>query len=250
MRAGCRGETVPFPFSFAGFEVVMANQWPHHRWQAPNQDTDAFEAERDLRVTEIQSILGSASPAVAVSGWGKNQLSALYMEGAAALGDCLAHNKFPLLTGGLGGAMHAVTTSYLQRNGPVALGILPKDFYARAQVIYGEHFHQIKFVPTQLDAKDSLGNHTHYGPNSRNHVLIFSGDLIVCLPGEAGSIAEATMAKEWYGKTVITFDPEAGGNKTADLDPWRERINQLGIRLLSSAEICNWLAEYKSNFRK
>jgi predicted Rossmann-fold nucleotide-binding protein len=227
----------------------VENAWPYHKWKAPNQDTATFRAERDRRVADVTEILAGASPAVAVSGWGK-VLPDLYMQGADALGACLAHNKFPLLTGGLGGAMRAVAVSYVQGNGPVTIGILPKDSYAKARTIYGEYSPKIKFVQTQLDAKDADGKHTHEGPNSRNHVLIFASDLVVSLPGEGGSIAEATIAKEWYGKTVIAFDPEAGGNKTAGLEPWRKRINDLGIPLLSKDEICNCLAEYKSTYKK
>lgn len=221
----------------------MTYEWPHDKWKPPNQDTAVFRAERDRCVTEVRTKLAGASPAIAVSGWGTNGLSTDYMAGVAALAACLAKNKFPLLTGGLGGTMHAVTVSYLQHNGPLAIGILPKDSRPRAQAIYQQHFQQIQFIETQLDARDSLGRHTHYGPNSRNHVLIYAGDIIVCLPGGEGSMAEAEMAKDWYTKSaIIAFDPEADSNKTAELNPWRDKINELGIELLTSGDkVCDWL---------
>ena len=221
----------------------MTYEWPFDRWNPPNQDTAAFRAERDRCVTEVKAKLAGAAPAIAVSGWGTDELSADYMAGVTALAACLAKNKFPLLTGGLGGAMHAVTVSYLQHHGPLAIGILPKGSLTRAQAIYQQHFQQIQFIETQLDAKDSLGRHTHYGPNSRNHVLIYSGDIIVCLPGGPGSIAEAEMAKDWYKKTaIIAFDPEAASSKTAELNPWRAKIKTLEIELVKSNDVvCSWL---------
>src|ERR1700742_87388 len=196
----------------------MSYPWPLEQWKPPNQDTDGFRAERDRCIDKVKSILGNTTPAIAVSGWGARQLPPFYMNEALALGACLAKNNFPLLTGGLGGAMHAVTKGYVEHNGPIAIGILPKDSLPRAQQIYGDQFDQVKFVETQLDAIDASGNHTHLGPNSRNHVLVYSADLVVCVPGEGGSIAEARMAKQWYEKTVVAFDTEAGGPKTAALN--------------------------------
>ena len=82
----------------------MTYKWLDDKWKPPNQDTAAFRAERDRCVTEVKAKLAGASPAIAVSGWGTDGLSADYMAGIAALAACLAKKKFPLLTGGLGGA--------------------------------------------------------------------------------------------------------------------------------------------------
>jgi predicted Rossmann-fold nucleotide-binding protein len=247
MRAGCIGETrrnnVILSTGPRLWNTLMTYEWPDDRWKPPNEDTAAFRAERDRCVAEVKAKLAGASPVIAVSGWGTDDLSADYFAGVAALAACLAKNKFPLLTGGLGGAMHAVAANYLLYNGPLTIGILPKGSLTRAQAAYQQHFRQIQNVETQLDAKDSLGRHTHHGPNSRNHVLIYSGDIIVCLPGGEGSMAEAEMAKDWYKKSaIVAFDPEVSCNKTAELDPWRNKIKALGIELLTSGDaVCNWL---------
>src|SRR5262249_49177719 len=87
----------------------------------------------------------------------------------------------------------------------IAIGIIPGATAPRGAGLeyhtkgaaYPNHFVDVA-VFTHLPGEDPEGE------RSRNHINVLSADLIVALPGGAGTHAEIQLAKR-YGKPVVLF---------------------------------------------
>ena len=142
-------------------------------------------------------------PVVGVMGSG----SAAHLHLARPLGRALARMGAHLLTGGGAGVMEAVSRAFFEvpaRAGMV-IGILPAgdEGWGRSDADpgtppgYPNPWVEVP-VRTHLDARGDDGS----GLRSRNHVNILSSDVIVALPGSAGTASEVELAIR-YGRPLI-----------------------------------------------
>ena len=140
----------------------------------------------------------SRLPIVGVMGSGSRP----YLERASPLGCWLAECGVHLLTGGGGGVMAAVSKSFYDtpnRRGLV-IGILPCDESLKKPPDgYPNQWVEIP-VLTHLPSSGERGTE----PMSRNHINILSSDVIVALPGDAGTASEVELAVK-YERPLIAF---------------------------------------------
>lgn len=121
-----------------------------------------------------------------------------YIDQAKALGAWLAERNVHLLTGGGGGLMAAVSEGFhkgrKERRGLV-LGVIPgpelKDGYPNRWV-------EIPIL-THLPGDDPRSI------ESRNHINVLTGQVIIALPGGGGTRAEIELACQRYGKRVAVY---------------------------------------------
>lgn len=121
---------------------------------------------------------------------------------AVPLGRWLAAEGVHLLTGGGAGVMEAVSRAFSEVPGRagLVLGVLPGDpSSGLAPDGYPNPWVEIA-IRTHLPRTGTEGT----DPLSRNHVNVLTADVIVALPGGAGTASEAALAVG-YGRPVIAF---------------------------------------------
>lgn len=144
-------------------------------------------------------------PVVGVMGSGREP----HTERARRVGEWIARSGYHLLTGGGAGVMAAVTEAFVRvpnRRG-VALGILPAAAGGGAGAArpgYPNPWVEIA-VRTHLPAVGAHGA----GPDSRNHLNVLSSDVVIVLPGSAGTASEARLAVR-YGRPCIAWLADRG----------------------------------------
>ena len=126
-----------------------------------------------------------------------------YPEKTRPLGRWLARTGVNLLTGGGGGVMAAVSEAFCsveQRSGRV-IGVIPATDSTTGAALPGDP-NQWTEVPirTHLPMLGDSGE----DPLSRNHINILSSDVIVALPGTAGTASETRLAMR-YGRPIVAF---------------------------------------------
>jgi uncharacterized protein (TIGR00725 family) len=128
---------------------------------------------------------------------------------AVPLGRWLAEAGFDLLTGAGKGVMAAVSRAFLEVEGRrgLVIGIIPGSTDAagnyEAPPGYPNPWVELA-VRTHLPLSGVLGT----DPRSRNHINILTSDVIVVLPGSAGTLSEIELARR-YGKPLIAFVGES-----------------------------------------
>ncbi|MCK4414138.1 MAG: molybdenum cofactor carrier protein [Candidatus Eisenbacteria sp.] len=163
---------------------------------------------------------GRRLPVVGIMGSGTHD----HGERAAPLGAWLAGQAVHLLTGGGGGVMEAVSRSFCQtlpRRG-LCIGILPaaapgaaavRDARTSApgpappppadptmrRIDYPNAFVEL-VIRTHLPYSGERGT----DPLSRNHINVLSADIIVAMPGSAGTASEVHLAAR-YGRPLIAY---------------------------------------------
>lgn len=136
-------------------------------------------------------------PLVGVMGSGTEP----HAELADPIGEWIARHGCHLLTGGGGGVMSAVArafTAIAPREG-LSIGILP----AGPPPGYPNRWVELP-IRTHLDALGTDGE----SARSRNHLNILTSDVVVALPGAAGTASEIRLAAR-YGRPLIRFESEA-----------------------------------------
>jgi len=218
----------------------MKASWPVSLWNSGRCDSDTRELEsarnRALaRLTEMLKPDDPLSSIIAVSG---SHQSSEHDTDAENLGKVIAEAGYHLTTGGLGGIMLKAAEGFckVKRRSSV-IGILPMGKEeapdALKQVSFGA-----KRLPTDLSGFDRAGHKTHIGPSSRHHVLIYGALKVVCMPGGAGSIAEAELAHAWYGKPAIAYFD----HKKSTSELWLKAISDFRIHTVDTLdEVRNWL---------
>ena len=114
---------------------------------------------------------------------------------ALPLGRWIAERGFHLLTGGGAGVMAAVGEGFASvacRRG-LSIGILP----AGPPPGYPNRWVDVA-IQTHLEALGDEGE----APRSRNHLNVLSSDVVVALPGGAGTRSEIALAVR-YGKPLV-----------------------------------------------
>ncbi|UCF05151.1 MAG: molybdenum cofactor carrier protein [bacterium] len=139
-------------------------------------------------------------PIVGVMGSGNEP----HTERAERLGVWLAELGVHLLTGGGGGVMTSVSRAYhlvSPRKGLV-IGIIPADPGETGGQSHEGYPNPWVEVPifTHLPLRGDRGTE----PMSRNHINVLSSDVIVALPGSAGTASEVALALH-YGRPLIAY---------------------------------------------
>jgi uncharacterized protein (TIGR00725 family) len=119
---------------------------------------------------------------------------------ATALGAWLATAGYHLLTGGGGGVMASVSRAFAETEGRAGavIGVLPAaaDTPQSPPPGYPNPWVEIA-IATHLAARGGDGADLL----SRNHINILSADVVVALPGGAGTLSEVRLALA-YGRPV------------------------------------------------
>lgn len=127
-----------------------------------------------------------------------------WRERAAPLGECLARMGVHLLTGGGGGVMAAVSEAFaaVRPRAGLVLGVLPcldGDPGCAPPPGYPNPWVEL-VVATHLPHSGERGTE----PTSRNHVNVLSSDVLVALPGGAGTASETRLAVR-YGRPIVAW---------------------------------------------
>ncbi|MHC4507097.1 MAG: SLOG cluster 4 domain-containing protein, partial [Planctomycetota bacterium] len=133
-------------------------------------------------------------PVVGVLGSG----TAPHAERARAVGQWLAHEGVHLLTGGGAGVMEAVSRAFFEvpdRRGAV-IGILPGSADGAIPGGYPNPWVEIA-ISTHLPLSGERGTDAL----SRNHINVLSSDVLLALPGGAGTASEVRLALR-YGRPL------------------------------------------------
>lgn len=139
-------------------------------------------------------------PIIGVIGSGRHAHDDLSRDVGRLVATFQAH----LLTGGGQGVMAACTRAFCEvpdRAG-LAIGILPcrqNDPLCRPKDGYPNEWVELA-IPTHLPLSGERGTE----PLSRNHILVLASDLLVMLPGCAGTCSEARLALR-YGKPIVAY---------------------------------------------
>ncbi len=193
---------------------------------------------------------------VGVMASGDESLANKHESLAKEVGSIIAELGFHLLTGGGGGLMKSVGQTFLDRkrdnlNQNRAAGKL-------ISILRAKELPQLKTDGKrtwEANADNGLGEiviRTHLplsgnrgtDPLSRNHINALTADLVVILPGGAGTLSELQLASE-YGKDIMIFVGEGnvGGKTPEDLAK-----DFRGIEIgRNEQELRSWLKSHKKN---
>ena len=137
-------------------------------------------------------------PIVGVMGSGREP----HRERATLLGRWLASEGVHLLTGGGGGVMAAVSQAFCETPGRrgLVLGIIPgTEGPGRGKPGYPNEWVEVP-IYTHLSRSGKSGTELQ----SRNHINVLSSDVVIALPGSAGTSSEVALALG-YERPVVCF---------------------------------------------
>ena len=141
-------------------------------------------------------------PIVGVLGSG----SSAHANQSMVLGQWLATQSVHLLTGGGGGVMQAVSKAFAESEDRVGMviAVVPGEYDRLAQVYVSSPHYPNPWVEipiyTHLSSTGVLGTSEW----SRNHINVLSSNVIVLLPGKAGTSSEAKLVVH-YGKPAVAW---------------------------------------------
>ena len=123
---------------------------------------------------------------------------------ARPVGELLADLGVNLLTGGGSGVMRAVSRAFIQRGGGrgICIGIIPCASEADRSTPkpgYPNEFVELA-IYTHLPYSGQQGT----DDLSRNHINVLSADVIIALPGDAGTESEMWLAVR-YGVPTVAY---------------------------------------------
>jgi len=138
-------------------------------------------------------------PIVGVMGSGSHDHEAW----AAPVGRMLAQRPVHLLTGGGRGVMTTVAQAFAQTEGRrgLSIGVLPAaTAHGDPRVGYPNPWIEVPIL-THLTA---LGTERE----SRNHINILTANVVIVLPGETGTTAEAHLCVRYGKAAAIAYLPD------------------------------------------
>ena len=136
-----------------------------------------------------------------------------HAERSRRVGEWIARAGYHLLTGGGPGVMAAVTEAFVgvpDRRG-LAIGVLPASGRggidgAAGQPPRGYPNPWVEIaIRTHLDSLGERGG----DERSRNHVNVLSSDVLIFLPGSAGTASEARLALRYARPSIAHLDARA-----------------------------------------
>jgi uncharacterized protein (TIGR00725 family) len=128
---------------------------------------------------------------------------------AEAVGRWLATAGVHLLTGGGRGVMESVSRAFFEtrkRRGMV-LGVLPAGAGSSASTRRSGYPNPWVEIP--LFTHLSLSGERGMEPMSRNHINVLSSNVLIALPGGAGTASEVRLAQA-YRRPLVAFVDQAG----------------------------------------
>ena len=139
-------------------------------------------------------------PVVGVLGSG----SVAHEERARTLGRWLAGQGVHLLTGGGGGVMTAVSRAFseVQTRRGLVIGIVPSA--TPGEDSEPRHGYPNPWVELTVFTHLHMSGHSGTDPMSRNHINVLSSNVLVALPGGAGTASEVSLALR-YGRPVVAY---------------------------------------------
>ena len=159
----------------------------------PKEDLESMEKEVKRRW--IVGVMGSGTEE--------------HVDLAEPLGEWIAMQGYHLLTGGGGGVMTSVSRGFSRVEGRkgLVLGVLPgttdeSRYYAFAG--YPNPYIEVP-IRTHLPLSGDKGQEVR----SRSHINVLTADLIISLPGSAGTASEIRLAFK-YSRPVLLFLGESG----------------------------------------
>lgn len=149
---------------------------------------------------EKSNPLSTRLPIVGVMGSGKEP----HLTCSSQIGKWLAESGVHLLTGGGGGVMEAVSRAFFQtanRAGKV-VGVLPGTVSEKGYQSASGYPNPWVEIPiyTHLPYSGLSGQEVL----SRNHINILSSDVVIILPGGAGTASEARLAL-FYNRPAVAY---------------------------------------------
>ncbi len=135
-----------------------------------------------------------------------------YLELSSPIGKWIAENGYHLVNGAGAGVMTAVAKAFIEvpnRKGKT-LGIIPSnDFYdtpeKRRNYSNPQNYPNLYIeipINTHLPLSGNKGQET----GSRNHIVVLTANLVLALPGSAGTESEIQLCLD-YKKPLIILDP-------------------------------------------
>jgi uncharacterized protein (TIGR00725 family) len=169
-------------------------------------------------------------PVVGVLGSG----SVAHQERARELGRWLAGEGVHLLTGGGGGVMSTVSRAFSEvpdRRGLV-IGIIPGA--SREEAFEPRPGYPNPWVEMAVFTHLHLSGGSGTSPLSRNHINVLSSNVLVALPGGAGTASEVSLALR-YHRPLIAYlrarseipDLPAAVPVESDLERVKEFVRQM-----------------------
>ncbi len=144
-------------------------------------------------------------PIVGVMGSGRSS----HNEFAEPLGRWLGEHEFHLLTGGGRGVMESVSRAFVEVSRPprvgLSLGISPGRMDAAGGGLRRPEGYPNPFIEIPIQTHLPLSGEEGLQPLSRNHINILSSDVVVALPGSAGTESEKQLARA-YQKPLFVLD--------------------------------------------
>jgi predicted Rossmann-fold nucleotide-binding protein len=129
---------------------------------------------------------------------------------AVPLGRLLAASGFHLLTGAGDGVMAEVSRAFCHTPGRrgLSIGILPSEEEPSPDPVTGLR----RFRPRRMNPWVEIPIITHLPLSgdrgtdvmSRNHINVLTADVLIALPGSAGTLSEVRLRVQ-YGRPVILF---------------------------------------------
>jgi uncharacterized protein (TIGR00725 family) len=140
---------------------------------------------------------------VGVIGSGKTDVPSL----TEPLGRRLALEGFHLLTGGGAGVMAGVSRAFAEHPHPrgVVIGIVPGSIAKGIPIYEPKTGYPNDWVELVIYTHLPLSGVQGQDLLSRNHINVLSSDVVIVLPGGAGTASEVKLA-ERYRKPVFNFD--------------------------------------------
>jgi uncharacterized protein (TIGR00725 family) len=133
---------------------------------------------------------------------------------AQPLGELIARRGHHLLTGGGGGVMTAAARAFCGVSGRrgLSLGVIRSRELPQPDPETGRRVHR----PAAVNDWVEVAIHTHLPLSSeafesRNHLNVLTADVLVALPGGAGTLSEVRLRWQ-YGRPALLFlDAEGDG---------------------------------------
>ena len=139
-------------------------------------------------------------PIVGVMGSGTQSHTAR----ARQVGSWLARTGVHLLTGGGGGVMSSVSQAFAETAGRkgLVIGIIPSA--ADGPVSGPKAGYPNPWVEIPIHTHLALSGERGTEPSSRNHINILSSDVLIALPGGAGTASEVALALR-YSRPLVAY---------------------------------------------
>ncbi|MDH3688874.1 MAG: molybdenum cofactor carrier protein [Gammaproteobacteria bacterium] len=178
-------------------------------------------------------------PIIGVMGSG----SIAHADIATPLGQWLASTGVNILTGGGGGVMQAVSQAFYEvpdRQG-VVIAVLPSADQGNKEIAKPGYPNPFVEIPIQTHLPLSGAHGTD--PLSRNHINVLSSDVVVALPGGAGTASEIALCRRYTKPIAVFGGPSTVWSEVDDTLQCCRSLKQVQEFLLSTLQMLGFELE-------